>query len=85
MEEFQRQQIERELRELQANLENYENALLLVEIARADVLIKLDKYPQQMEMLKKALQQYEQLIQNYQLRRVEAEKRIVILKWLLEE
>ena len=85
MEDFQRQQIERELRELQATLENYENALLLVEIARADVLMKLDKYPQETEMLKKALQQYEQLIQNYQVRRVEAEKRIVILKWLLEE
>ena len=85
MEDFQRQQIERELRELEANLENYENALLLVEIARADVLMKLDKYPQETEMLKKALQQYEQLIQNYQVRRVEAEKRIVILKWLLEE
>ncbi|CAA9308826.1 MAG: hypothetical protein AVDCRST_MAG56-6054 [uncultured Cytophagales bacterium] len=85
MEDFQRQQIERELQEQQTALENYENALLLVEIARADILTKLDKYPQETEMLRNALQQYDQLIQNYQIRRIEAEERIVVLKWLLEE
>jgi chromosome segregation ATPase len=85
MEDFQRQQIERELQEQQTALENYDNALLLVEIARADILTKLDKYPQETEMLRNALQQYDQLIQNYQIRRAEAEERIVVLKWLLEE
>jgi hypothetical protein len=85
MEDFQRQQIERELQEQQTALGNYENALLLVEIARADILTKLDKYPQETEMLRNALQQYDQLIGNYQTRRIEAEKRVLVLKWLLEE
>ncbi len=85
MEDFQRQQIERELQEQQTALENYDNALLLVEIARADILTKLDKYPQETEMLRNALQQYDPLIQKYQIRRAEAEERIVVLKWLLEE
>jgi predicted DNA-binding protein YlxM (UPF0122 family) len=85
MGDFQRQQIERELQEQQTALENYENALLLVEIARADILTKLDKYPQETEMLRNALQQYDQLIGNYQTRRIEAEKRVLVLKWLLEE
>jgi len=84
MNDLERQQIERELHEQQTALENYENALLLAEIARVDVLMKLEKYPQETEMLRDALQNYDQLIKNYQIRQTETEKRIVVLKWLLE-